>query len=99
MMAHLDILESLLSEVVRPVGNAVANCINHPIDTATSVATGAIGFAQQHPYVTGVIGIGAYVAFKKGWISVNQNRLNVNVNIDTPIFAYKTNTTFRLGTR
>ncbi len=98
-MPILDQLDNLLSEVVRPIGDTVLHAISHPIDTVSNVLTGTAHLAQAHPYASATfIGLGAY-AFHRGWLKIENNKLQVNINIDTCVFAYRTNTSIRIGPR
>ena len=45
-----------------------------------------------------VIGLGLYAAHK-GALKYNNRRIEVNLDIDTCIAGYRTNTTFRIGGR
>lgn len=98
-MARFYLLEDFLSDIFQPIGRALAKIINHPIDSIGDVANSAIDIAKEHPYTcAAVVGLGAY-AYHRGWIKVDRNRVSVNINVNTPIFGYNTNTTFRLGRR
>lgn len=98
-MTTIALLDDLLSDVVRPIGNALLDVLTHPVDTVSNIAISAANTAKAHPYAcTAIVGLGAY-AFHKGWLKIDKNRLHVNINIDTPIGGYKTNTTFRIGHR
>jgi hypothetical protein len=95
----MDLLEELLGGVVRPVGDALRDVMNHPIDTVNNIAINVGQTAKSHPLVcAAIVGFGAY-AFHRGWLKIDKNKLHVNVNIDTCVFGYRTNTTFRLGGR
>lgn len=99
-MANIDLLEDLLSGIVRPLANTALQVINHPVDTAASVLTCAADAVQAHPYAcAALVGLGAYT-HHRGWWKVNGNRLQINLDLDVGVLgAYKTNTTLRLGPR
>ena len=92
-------IETALYHLLRPMGDAAYYFAHHPLDALSDGFYYAGDFIKENPLTcVAVIGLGLYAAHK-GALKYNNRRIEVNLDIDTCIAGYRTNTTFRIGGR
>jgi hypothetical protein len=92
-------IENALYHLLRPIGDAAYYFAHHPLNALSDALYATGDFIQENPYTCAVVlGLGMYAAHK-GMLRFHHRRMDVNVDIDTCLFGYRTNTTFRLGGR
>lgn len=92
-------IENALYHLLRPIGDASYYFFNHPLDALSYTLYATGDFIHQNPFTTvAVIGLGAY-AVHKGTLKFNGRRVDVNLDIDTCLGGYRTNTSMWLGRR
>ncbi len=93
----MNIIYGYIEEVVRPLADFLVNTVSHPINTLESIGTTCLDVIQSHPYTTlTVVGLGAY-AMHRGNLKIENNKLHVQFNVDTPLGACRWNTSHRIG--
>ncbi len=93
----MNIIYGYVDEVVKPLADFLVNTVSHPLNTLESLATTGLDAIQSHPYTTfTVVGLGLY-AMHRGNLRIENNRLHVQFNVDTPLGACRTSTTYRIG--
>lgn len=96
-MSFPNIVEGYINEVIRPLGNLVVNTVSHPIDTLQGVASAGAQLIQNNPYTCAtIVGLGAYAMYR-GNLRIENNKLQVRFNFDTPFGACNWTTTHRIG--